>query len=39
MRKAPKQARSRATVEIILEAGARILSEEGWAGFTTGSTR
>lgn len=35
MRKAPKQARSRATVEIILEAGARILSDEGWAGFTT----
>jgi AcrR family transcriptional regulator len=35
MRKAPKQARSRATVEIILQAGARVLSEEGWAGFTT----
>lgn len=35
MRKAPKQARSRATVDVILEAGARILSEEGWAGFTT----
>lgn len=35
MRKAPRQARSRATVEAIVEAGARILSEDGWAGFTT----
>ena len=35
MRKKPRQARSRATVEAILQAGARILSEEGWAGFTT----
>lgn len=35
MRKAPKQARSRATVDTILEAGARILGDEGWAGFTT----
>lgn len=35
MRKAPRQARSRATVETILQAGARILSDEGWAGFTT----
>ncbi len=35
MRKAPRQARSRATVEAILQAGARILSEAGWAGFTT----
>lgn len=35
MRKEPKQARSRATVETIVQAGARILSDEGWAGFTT----
>lgn len=35
MRKAPRQARSRATVEAVIEAGARILSQEGWAGFTT----
>lgn len=35
MRKAPRQARSRVTVEAILVAGARILSDEGWAGFTT----
>ncbi|UWU16537.1 TetR/AcrR family transcriptional regulator [Rhizobium sullae] len=35
MRKEPRQARSRATVEMIIEAGARILSNEGWAGFTT----
>ena len=35
MRKAPRQARSRATVEAVIEAGARILSEQGWAGFTT----
>ncbi|WP_342781718.1 TetR/AcrR family transcriptional regulator [Rhizobium glycinendophyticum] len=35
MRKEPRQARSRATVETIVEAGARILSNEGWAGFTT----
>jgi AcrR family transcriptional regulator len=35
MRKKPRQARSRATVETILQAGARILSDEGWAGFTT----
>ncbi|WP_245294660.1 TetR/AcrR family transcriptional regulator [Rhizobium rhizosphaerae] len=35
MRKTPRQARSRALVEAILEAGARILSVEGWAGFTT----
>lgn len=35
MRKEPRQARSRATVEAILQAGARILSDEGWAGFTT----
>lgn len=35
MRKQPRQSRSRATVEAIIEAGARILSDEGWAGFTT----
>lgn len=35
MRKAPRQARSRATVETIVQAGARILSDVGWAGFTT----
>lgn len=35
MRKEPRQARSRATVEAVVEAGARILSEQGWAGFTT----
>lgn len=35
MRKLPRQARSRATLETILEAGARILSAHGWAGFTT----
>lgn len=35
MRKEPRQARSRATVDAVVEAGARILSERGWAGFTT----
>lgn len=35
MRKEPRQARSRATVETLVQAGARILSDEGWAGFTT----
>ncbi len=35
MRKEPRQARSRATVETLIQAGARILSDEGWAGFTT----
>ena len=35
MRKEPRQARSRITVETIVQAGARILSDEGWAGFTT----
>jgi AcrR family transcriptional regulator len=35
MRKEPRQARSRATVETLIEAGARILSDGGWAGFTT----
>ena len=35
MRKEPRQARSRATVEAVIEAGAHILSEQGWVGFTT----
>jgi len=35
MRKLPRQARSRITVEAIVDAGARILSDEGWAAFTT----
>lgn len=37
MRKTPRQARSRATVESIVQAGTRILAEGGWAGFTTNS--
>ena len=35
MRKRPSQARSRATVDAVVEAAARILGAEGWAGFTT----
>lgn len=35
MRKAPRQARSRATVEAILDAGAQLLGRRGWAKFTT----
>ncbi|WP_175900916.1 TetR/AcrR family transcriptional regulator [Burkholderia seminalis] len=35
MRKAPRQARSRATVDVIVTAGARVLDTHGWAGFTT----
>nr|WP_246451077.1 TetR/AcrR family transcriptional regulator [Rhizobium paranaense] len=35
MRKEPSQARSRATVDAIIEAGARILGDHGWACFTT----
>lgn len=35
MRKAPRQARSRLTVQAIIDSGARILSDEGWAAFTT----
>jgi AcrR family transcriptional regulator len=31
----PKQGRSKATVAAIMEAGARILAEQGWAGFNT----
>jgi len=33
----PKQRRSRATVAIIIEDGARILAENGWAAFNTNS--
>jgi AcrR family transcriptional regulator len=35
MRKRPRQARSRATVDAILDAGARVLGRSGWAKFTT----
>jgi AcrR family transcriptional regulator len=35
MRKEPSQARSRATVDVIIQAGARVLADRGWAGFTT----
>jgi AcrR family transcriptional regulator len=35
MRKRPTQERSKATVDAIIEAAARILSDHGWAGFTT----
>jgi AcrR family transcriptional regulator len=35
MRKAPQQARSRATVDAILDAGAQVLGRLGWAKFTT----
>jgi AcrR family transcriptional regulator len=35
MRKQPRQARSKATVEAIVTAAARILGDQGWAGFTT----
>lgn len=31
----PKQRRALATVEVIVEAAARILAEQGWSGFTT----
>ncbi|MDR3475324.1 MAG: TetR/AcrR family transcriptional regulator [Devosia sp.] len=34
-RKQPRQARSRATVEAIVTAAARVLAEQGWADFTT----
>jgi AcrR family transcriptional regulator len=34
-RKSPKQERSRATMEAIVEAGARVLVERGWAGTST----
>ncbi len=35
MRKAPRQARSRATVDVIVTAGAHVLDARGWSGFTT----
>ncbi|AWQ50448.1 TetR family transcriptional regulator [Serratia marcescens] len=35
MRKRPKQLRSQNTVESIVEAGARVLAQRGWANFTT----
>jgi AcrR family transcriptional regulator len=35
IRKQPTQARSKATVGAIVEAAARILGDQGWAGFTT----
>jgi AcrR family transcriptional regulator len=38
MRKRPAQARSRATIDAILDAAARILGERGWTGLTTNAT-
>lgn len=35
MRKQPKQPRSRATVDALVEAGARVLGRRGWRGFST----
>jgi AcrR family transcriptional regulator len=35
MRKQPRQARSRATMDVILDAAAHILGDRGWAGLTT----
>ncbi|MFT4068058.1 TetR/AcrR family transcriptional regulator [Paraburkholderia sp.] len=35
MRKRPQQARSRATIDAILDAAAHILGERGWTGLTT----
>jgi AcrR family transcriptional regulator len=35
MRKAPRQRRSQSTVESLVEAGARVLAQKGWANFTT----
>lgn len=35
MRKTPRQRRSQAMVEVILEAAARVLAQTGWAKFTT----
>lgn len=37
MRKQPRQARSRATIEAILQASARILEAHGWQALTTNS--
>src|ERR1700712_224122 len=38
VRKAPQQQRSRATVDTIVEAAARVLARRGWADFTTNET-
>jgi AcrR family transcriptional regulator len=35
MRKEPRQARSRATIDVILDAAAHILGQRGWIGLTT----
>jgi AcrR family transcriptional regulator len=35
MRKEPRQARSRATIDAILDAAAHILGDRGWTGLTT----
>ena len=35
MRKSPRQARSRVTIDAILDAAARVLGERGWSGLTT----
>ena len=35
MRKSPSQQRSRATVDVIVGAAARVLARHGWAGFNT----
>jgi AcrR family transcriptional regulator len=35
MRKVPRQARSQATTDALLDAAARILGDRGWAGLTT----
>ena len=35
MRKEPKQARSKATVDAIVEAGTQVLGQKGWGKFTT----
>ena len=35
MRKRPQQARSRDTVDVMVEAGAQVLARKGWAGFNT----
>jgi AcrR family transcriptional regulator len=38
MRKRPQQARSRATIDAILDAAAHILGDRGWTGLTTNAT-
>ncbi len=35
MRKQPQQARSRTTVDAVVEAGAQVLGRAGWSGFNT----